>query len=153
MDIYNTLIGLLLLVVSFAPFVILTASGAKKSKKIKQEIEAVAKKSYGTIVEFGHVNNLAFAIDAHNNYFYIRKENNIKTYRLSNYTSCNYYEDRQRKGNGKNRTEILVNCGLELIAKSGLNLKVECYSITKKIQPSGEYEFAQKWSKLIQDRL
>ncbi|TKD62439.1 hypothetical protein [Flavobacterium sp. ASW18X] len=155
MDYYNTLIGILLLIVSLSPFVWLSKMSNKNRKKLTLGLAAMATPIHATIVEKDILLDMAIGLEAHDKILFFIKNNEQRTIDLELYRKCEFYDTYINTKQGSKRIATINSLGLKLYAKAEGEppLLLEFFNLNEKIQPNGEFDLAKKWSKLITEKL
>lgn len=159
MDTSSALIGVIMLVLFTLPFIIMSMNKRKKSKQKLQKLKNLAEKHHCQINRFDFCGDFGIGIDETKNYvFFIQKvlENERDQYLdLSVFQSCKPINTsrtvKQKEGN------YTIIDKLELVfvpkAKTETEKRLEFYNSDNNMQPQGELQLLEKWSKLIEGNL
>lgn len=160
MDLGTTIIGVGILLICIAPFILINMKNQNREKKFVKALFDVAQKNNSEISEYQILNNIGIAIDTNlKKLFCIRiKENKreVIEINLSEIQSCNLINTtRTVNDRGSKHKEIdKIEFIFKNHQKSDSDKIIEIYNADyDSFYVTGELQFAEKWIKIIQGNL
>lgn len=155
MELSSAIIGIVLLLISCIPFVIMIKNKSKKNKQFVQSLTNLAAEQNSTIHDYEICNNFIIGIDTEKNSLFFfkktEKEEAKQTINLNTFQACNLIKQTRTVGDKKDNYTVIDRLALSFIPTptNGSENEIEFYNSDKTIQLSGEFQAAEKWSTII----
>lgn len=151
MDLPNLIIGLVVLLLCAAPFILMNRHSKNKKQKLIQTLNQLAASSGNSITEFDVFNDAIIGIDQNNKtLFFVKKleELNVEEkISLKDYQKSEVKKKMSNHHGPSSNMQIIKKIHLHFQPKSSENREVnlEFYDENTQFQLNGELQLAEKW--------
>jgi hypothetical protein len=159
MDLGTAIVGLMSILICISPFVIIYYIKVKKENKWMQSLNEMAQQHHCNVGQHEFCSDFVMGIDENRNFVFFFKQNKEETLSqfvdLSEIQSCQAVKKSRNVHNGKDSHSLIDSLELHFTPtnKNTEEISFKLYDAEINIQLSGELQFADKWVKLINDRL
>lgn len=153
------IIGVLIVVISIIPFILVSRAKRKKEKRLRSEIAGMAKSHGCSISMLDVLKDYAVGADENKHFiFFYKHQNGNETklaINLADIQSCRVINSTRTIGGRDSQYVITDKVALCLtpVEKSNPEIHLELYSADDGTQLVGELELVEKWSKAINNQL
>ncbi|KVV13142.1 hypothetical protein [Flavobacterium sp. TAB 87] len=157
MDLNSAIIGIVLIIISVLPFIILRNNRKKRTKETIQQLTQLANDQQSTIHDYEIGTNFIIGIDNEKkSVFFIQKigkKENSKVINLNDFHTFTLIKNERTIGDKKNNYTVIERLALTFAPASASTLdhELEFYDSNKTVQPSGELQSIEKWAQLIKE--
>ncbi|MBK8806496.1 MAG: hypothetical protein IPO21_07585 [Bacteroidales bacterium] len=158
-DFGTAILGTILILVCIAPLVLIHYNRVKKEKKILKNINDNATKHNCKVTQYEFCGDFVLGLDETRNFVFFFKQRKAETISLfvdlSEIRNCQAIKTTRDVKKDSASNTIYQQIELRFIPKNkGITeTSFELFDETENAQLSGELQFVEKWSKLINDRL
>lgn len=155
----TVIIGILFLALFALPFVIDQRSRAARKKRVLRSLQELAEQQGCRIDQHELCGDLALGLDEGKNaIFYYRQEkegHSSHSAHLAEMRSCKLVNATRNNKHGGGTAALTERVQLSLLPKdqSKAELRLELFDAGSGLQLNGELQVAERWSKVIQDRI
>jgi hypothetical protein len=159
MDLGTLEIALVLVAICVVPFILMGRNKKKRDKQLLQLLLNSATKENCKITQSEYLNDIAIGLDeANNKLFFFKKieENEIAQHvNLLEMKSCGILNSNRPLDSKKHKDVIIEKIGLSFtpIEKNKTHTIFEFFNSEETMLLSGELQLAQKWAKIVNDKL
>lgn len=159
MDLNSTIVGIIMLAICSSPFILMVISRKKREKIVLLSLKEIAKQHASQISHYEFCGNFVLGIDENNNHLFFlnqKKEETISQFvNLSEIKSCAVVKKTREFKNKSKQNLIIERIELNFKQKNATQMETtfEVYDESENMQLSGELQFVEKWSTLINGRL
>lgn len=159
MDLGTLIIAAVLVAICAVPFMIMGRNKKKREKQLLQLLFDTASKENCKLTQSEFLNDIAIGLDGINNkLFFFKKIDAIEVEQhvsLSEIKNCGLLNSNRPLDTKKNKDIIIEKIGLTFtpIDKNKTNIVFEFFNSEETMLLSGELQLAQKWAKIINEKL
>jgi hypothetical protein len=155
----TTLVGLIVIIICSVPFVIMQYKSSKKESDMLKLLNDIAKQHNCKISQHEFCGDFVFGLDEIRNCIFFYKQNEEKA--ISKYVdlfqvrNCLVLKKTKTDKNNIGNLSIVERIELSFLPtnKDQLEVRFELFDKETNMQLSGELQFVEKWTKLINERL
>lgn len=159
MNLGSTIIGAIFTALCLMPFVIMSINRKKKEKKMLCLLKQLAIENNCQINQYDFLGALIIGIDDKNNtIFFIKKSNESlqnKVVKLEDIQSCKIHNKSRVVNNKVDTYSVIDLFGLSFvpIENTKSEILLEFYNSDENLQLSDEIQNAEKWLKIVKEKL
>lgn len=160
MDLGTIIITLVFIAIVTVPFVLTGYSKKRKNNSLFRRLTEMAENENGTITQHEFCSNFVIGLDGNANHlFFYKKAEDLefaKSINLRDYKSCKTYNSNRTVGEKKAKYYVIDKLELSFYpAEKGTpEISIELYNDAyDSLTLSGELQLAEKWEKLLNERL
>ncbi|HMP31674.1 MAG TPA: hypothetical protein PKD85_18880 [Saprospiraceae bacterium] len=159
MELGSALVGIVILLICIVPILVLSKNKKQKENKMLASLNEFAQQNDCRIDLHEFCLNCVIGIDKSKNYVFflksIKEHQSIQYVDLSKAKECQIIKRKRHINNGNESTLIIEGLDLSFynIDKTLNPVNFEIYNEKTNFQISSELQFADKWAKLIKERI